>query len=253
LEPLQAILWDVDGTLAETERDGHLAAFNLAFEACGQPWRWDHARYGRLLEISGGRERVLYDMEQRAATPGRSGELQVLARAIHQKKNESYGQLMRAGLVRLREGVLDLMQQCRERGVLMGIATTSSRANVEALLRSNLGRQWQAWFAVVVCGEDVSAKKPHPEVYSRALESLRVPSSTVLAIEDSPSGVESALAAGVPVIVTRSAYFADAKFEGTLAVGPGLHDRRGWRPALPAGDQPGEGVGLDDIAAWRAW
>jgi HAD superfamily hydrolase (TIGR01509 family) len=253
LEPLQAILWDVDGTLAETERDGHLAAFNLAFEACGQPWRWDDARYGRLLEIAGGRERVLYDMEQRAATPERSSELQALARAIHQKKNEFYGQLMRAGLVRLREGVLNLMQQCRERGVRMGISTTSGRANVEALLRTNLGLQWQSWFAVVVCGEDVSVKKPHPEVYSRALESLRVAPSTVLAIEDSPSGVESARAAGVQVIVTRSAYFAEAPIEGALAVGPGLHDRTGWRPSLASGPAQCGTVDLDDIAAWRAW
>ena len=118
----------------------------------------------------------------------------------------------------------------------------------------HLGAQWQDWFSVLVCGEDVHRKKPDPEVYLSALRQFGVSPLEAVAIEDSPGGVEAARAAHVPVVVTRSAYFAKAAIEGATAIGPGLHDRRGWRPAL--GLQPADPVrttvGLDDIDGWCA-
>ena len=246
----RAILWDVDGTLAETERDGHRVAFNLAFEACGVPWRWDEAHYGRLLEVTGGRERLLHDMAGRDDAPAGIDRQEALARAVHARKNTIYAGLARGGGIPLRGGVLELMQQCRDGGRPMGITTTTSRANVAALLAGPLGAHWEEWFAVIVCGEDVSRKKPDPEVYDRALAALRIAGTDALAIEDSPAGVAAAHAAGLPVIVTRSRYFADAPIEGARAVGPGLHTRDGWRPALPGPGRPGATVGLDDIDAW---
>jgi HAD superfamily hydrolase (TIGR01509 family) len=248
---LKALLWDVDGTLAETERDGHLLAFNLAFEACGVPWRWSEAEYGQLLRITGGRERLIFDMGQRGDAPS-PAERDAVARAIHAKKNALYAELVASAGIALRGGVLALMQQCKERGVRMGIATTTSRANLDALLRAHLGTNWARDFAVTVCGEDVQRKKPDPEVYVKALAALAVGSLDVVAIEDAPGGVAAARAADIPVIVTRSAFFAQAPIEGAIAVGPGLHDRRGWRPALPATDGPAHCVDLDDIERWRA-
>jgi HAD superfamily hydrolase (TIGR01509 family) len=249
---LQALLWDVDGTLAETERDGHRVAFNIAFEAWGLPWHWDVAHYGRLLSITGGRERVLHDMTLRDDAPEAPEDREALARAIHSRKNEIYADLVRDGRIPLREGVLGLMQQCRARGVRMGIATTTSRSNVDALLRVHLGEHWTEWFPAIVCGEDVERKKPDPEVYVHALRALGIDATEAVAIEDSPNGVAAARAVDIPVIVTRSAYFADATIEGALAVGPALNERRGWSPALrmlAANDEP---VGLDDIEDWCA-
>lgn len=248
---LKALLWDVDGTLAETERDGHRVAFNRAFEACGLSWRWDEAHYGDLLRISGGRERLMFDMNRRADAPS-FAERDAVARELHAKKNEYYAESVNSRSIALRDGVFDLMQQCRERSVRMGITSTTSRSNLDALLRVHLGRRWTDWFSVTVCGEDVQRKKPDPEVYLKALHALAIGPLEAVAIEDAPGGVAAARAADIPVVVTRSAYFAQAPIEGAVAVGPGLHDRRGWRPALrvAAGDE--RGVSLDDIEGWCA-
>jgi len=132
----------------------------------------------------------------------------------------------------------------------MGITTTTSRANVDALLSVHLGARWRESFAVVVCGEDVERKKPDPEVYLSAVAALRVSPREALAIEDSPDGAAAARAAGVPVIVARSTYFAGTPIAAALAVGPGLDERQGWQPALrPNSDSPAR-VGLRDLEAW---
>ena len=248
---LKAVLWDVDGTLAETERDGHRIAFNLAFEALGLPWRWDESRYGELLRITGGLERLLHDMWARSDAPVLVGERMALARAVHAKKNAMYADLIRSARIPLRDGVQRLMQQCRERGVTMGITTTTGRSNVDALLAMHLGQHWTKWFSVLVCGEDVQRKKPDPEVYLRALRALGIGPLQAVAIEDSPGGVAAARAADIPVVVTRSVYFADATVEGAIAIGPGLQQRRGWNPALRVTDDH-DPVGLDDIEDWCA-
>ncbi len=247
---LAALLWDVDGTLAETERDGHRVAFNHAFESCGLPWRWDDRHYGELLRVSGGFERLMHDMADRADAPASPDERTALARAIHAKKNGYYAELVRDGAIALRQGVMALMRECREHGLAMGITTTTSWANVEALLSVHLGAHWREWFAVVVCGEDVERKKPDPQVYARAVAALGLSPQQALAIEDSPDGAAAASAAGVPVIVARSVYFADTHVEGALAVGPGLHQRQGWQPALRMRNGSPERVGLRDLEAW---
>jgi HAD superfamily hydrolase (TIGR01509 family) len=247
---IQALIWDVDGTLAESERDGHRVAFNIAFEALGLPWRWDEARYGALLKITGGRERLMHDMNTRDDAPTLADARENLARSLHKKKNEAYADLVRQGRIVFRDGVAELMRQCRSRGVRLGIATTTSRVNVQALMHSQLGADWASQFGTVVCGEDVRAKKPDPEVYLKALRELGVGPLQAVAIEDSPGGVAAARAADIPVIVTRSHYFADAPIDGAVAIGPGLHTRAGWRPGLrPTPGAPG-GVTLDDIDAW---
>jgi HAD superfamily hydrolase (TIGR01509 family) len=253
---LDLLLWDVDGVLAETELDGHRQAFNLAFEAIALPWRWSPARYGELLRVSGGRERLLADMATRADAPTLEAEREALAREVHARKNAFYAELVAAGGVPLRDGVLELMQECLARDVRMGIASTTSRSNVEVLLRIHLGTAWRELFAAVVCGEDVQLKKPDPEVYLHTLRLLGASPLRTLAIEDSPGGVAAARGAGIPVLVTRSACFSEAIMEDAIAIGPGLHDRGGWRPPSPfaavSGTLPRARVGLDDIEAWYA-
>jgi HAD superfamily hydrolase (TIGR01509 family) len=247
---MRALLWDVDGTIAETERDGHRVAFNLAFAEWNLPWRWDEARYGELLQVAGGRERLLHDMASRADAPERPEDRAVLARGIHARKNAIYAELVSGGRVPLRGGVRELMEECRAERLTMGIATTTSRANVDALLSGHLGPRWTEWFDAIVCGEDVERKKPDPAVFHVALQQLGIGSSEAVAIEDSPAGVAAARAAGVPVLVTRSSYFADAVIDGACAVGPGLERRRDWVPPSGSGEPEDGRVDLDDIRAW---
>lgn len=248
---IEALLWDVDGTLAETERDGHRVAFNRAFESMGLPWRWDVVRYGELLAVTGGRERLLCDMPSHPDAPALDAEREQLARELHRRKNGYYAEQVAAGLVPLRDGVAELIDEAAQRGLRQAITTTTSRANVQALLGRHLGRGWPARFVAVVCGEDVAAKKPDPEVFHRALQQLGIGPLEALALEDSPGGVAAARAADVPVVVTRSAYFAADAVEGVIAVGPGLHTRSGWRPHPADSAAPGR-ITLDDLADWHA-
>ena len=247
---MKALLWDVDGTLAETERDGHRVAFNLAFEALGLPWRWDADHYGRLLAVTGGRERLLHDMRTRPDAPALPQQREALAADLHRRKNAEYARLVEGGDMPLRGGVRALLDEAAQHGVRMAITTTTSRSNVQALLGAQLGPRWAERFDAVVCGEDVQRKKPDPEVFQLALQRLKIDPLQALAIEDSPGGVAAARAAHVPVLVTRSAYFERATLEGALAIGPGLDRRDGWRPALP---DHGEGrITLRDLRQWHA-
>ena len=252
MSPLQAVLWDVDGVIAESERDGHRVAFNQAFEAMGLGWRWDEAYYGDLLRIAGGRQRLLHDMTMRSDAPVTADERQALAQELHRRKNHHFADLVLGRGVPLRPGVRELMDECSVRGLRMGIVTTTSRVNVDALLQVHLGPRWPQRFATIVCGEDVARRKPDPEGYTRALHELSLSPLQAVALEDSPGGVAAARAADIPVVVPRSAYFVDASIEGAVAIGPGLHTREGWRPALrpdPAGDGP---VRVDDLQSWCA-
>jgi HAD superfamily hydrolase (TIGR01509 family) len=246
---LKALLWDVDGTLAETERDGHRVAFNQAFDALGVPWRWDEARYGELLAVTGGRERLLADMATRSDAPATAAEREALARELHALKNRRYAEFVHGGGLPLRPGVRELIEEAAAQGLRQAIATTTSRGNVEALLGVHLGPRWQAHFAAVVCGEDVQRKKPDPEVYRIALQALALPPLATLALEDSPGGVAAARAADVPVLVTRSFYFERSTLEGAVAIGPGLDRRGGWIPALAGAAGP---VTVDDLRGWHA-
>jgi HAD superfamily hydrolase (TIGR01509 family) len=252
---LSALLWDVDGTLAETERDGHRIAFNQAFEALGLPWRWDEAQYGELLEVTGGRERLLHDMQRRAEAPREPAERASLAARLHALKNECYARIVASGALPLRGGVVELMRDCARAGLSMGIVTTTSRVNVGALLAPHLGADWESTFAVVVTAEEAPHKKPDPEAYNLALERLELPPAAALAIEDSPAGVAAARSAGIPVIVTRSVYFASRPVPGAIATGPSLANRVGWQPPIDVvagAGAPTDRVDLEQIRRWHA-
>ncbi len=215
---LRALIWDVDGTVAETERDGHRLAFNEAFEALGLPWRWGVAEYGRLLQVAGGLERLRHDMASRPGAPADPAAREALARELHALKNRRYAALVGRGAIAARPGVLRLMAECGSQDVALALATTTSRGNVEALFSALMGRDWTRHFAAVVSAEDAPAKKPDPQAYDIALERLGLAPAQALALEDSPNGVRAARAAGIACGVTRSAYFADADFSGAAWV-----------------------------------
>jgi HAD superfamily hydrolase (TIGR01509 family) len=246
---LRAVLFDVDGTLAETERDGHRVAFNQAFEALALPWRWDEAAYGELLAVAGGRERLLHDLQRRSDAPVSAAGREALAAQLHRLKTDCYGRIVRQGALHLRPGIVALMADCEAAGVAMGIATTTTGANVDELLTYHLGAAWRARFATVVCAEEAPRKKPDPQVYQLALAALGEPARAVVAIEDSPAGVEAARRAGLGVIVTRSRYFPHGDYPAALSVGPSLGQPQGWQPAAREGT---ERIDLTQIALWQA-
>lgn len=229
--PLRALIWDVDGTVAETERDGHRVAFNQAFQAFGLPWRWDVAHYGELLRVAGGYERLLFDMQARADAPGPLAERSRLARALHQCKNRLYADLVAGGAIRARPGVHRLMHECLALGLAQAVATTTSRANVEALFTRLFGGQWRKGFGAVVCAEDAPEKKPHPQAYLLALGQLGITAADALALEDSPNGLMAASVAGVPTLVTPSEYFGGASFDGCAGLCDDLEGPLNWRGA----------------------
>lgn len=251
---LRALIWDVDGTLAETERDGHRRAFNAAFTELGLGWQWSVARYGELLTTAGGRERLLRDLATREDAPPPGPQRETLARELHARKNQHYAWLVRQGRIALRDGVRELMDEAQAAGLLQAIATTTSRANVQALLSAHLGARWEAGFDCIACAEDAPLKKPHPQVYRLALQRLGLRPHEALAIEDSPNGIQAAQAAGVPVLVTASVYFAQAAVAqgpGIVAAGAGLASPAGWtrRDGL---DAAGGRIGLPVLQRWHA-
>jgi len=247
---LRALLWDVDGTLAETERYGHLVAFNTAFAEAGLPYRWTAERYGELLRIAGGRERLEHDLALQPDGPKRPLELRHLAEQLHRAKNAAYERIVAAGAIPLRPGVIELLEDCAAAGLPMGIVTTTSGVNIDVLLRTRLGGDWRSRFAVVVGAEQAPLKKPDPQAYARALESLDLTARQAVAIEDAPAGVAAARAAGVPVVVQHSFFFPDIDDAGALAAGPSLAYGAGWRaPTDVAADTR---ISLDLLAAWHA-
>jgi HAD superfamily hydrolase (TIGR01509 family) len=235
---LRALLWDVDGTIAETEGHGHRVAFNLAFAEAGLGWRWDLPRYAALLEVSGGRERLLQDMAVRPDAPADPAAREALARELHRLKTAHYARIVAEGGIGARPGVLRVMAECAQAGIAQAIVTTTSRANVDALLPRLLGPGWRDRIAAIVCAEDAPLKKPHPQAYAVALARLGIGPAEALALEDSPNGLRAATAAGVPCCVTRSLYFRRAGFPGAALVCDDL-------------DGP-PAIGLRDLAAAHA-
>lgn len=198
---LKALLWDVDGTLAETERDGHRPAFNRAFTEAGLPLHWDAEAYGQWLAISGGAERIRAALEELEGTPPAAERVAALQAA----KQRHYGRLMAAGALRLRPGVAELIREAAAAGLRQVIVTTSGRTAVQALAQQLLGELAEA-FDFWVCGDDVARKKPDPEAYRQAHQRLGCAAAELVCLEDSPAGLAAAAAAGLPCLVTLSHY-----------------------------------------------
>jgi HAD superfamily hydrolase (TIGR01509 family) len=196
---LEAIFWDVDGTLAETELEGHRVAYNQALAEAGLPWRWDRSRYLNDLGLSGGRERMalfLTDLEGRPPS-------ETLLDALVAAKKRHYTELMRNGSIPLREGVARLIGAAAAAGLTQIIVTTSSRAAVEALMAGSLAEVAGA-FRGLISGDDVSRKKPDPQGYRLALARAGLDPQRVVVVEDSAQGLESARGAGLTTLVTLS-------------------------------------------------
>ncbi|MBR0992494.1 HAD family hydrolase [Bradyrhizobium japonicum] len=209
-----ALIFDVDGTLAETE-ELHRRAFNHAFAHHGLGWQWDRALYKDLLRVTGGKERMrAYHARLGGAAPLSDGDIAEL----HRIKTAHYAGLVESGCCPLRPGVIELLAAAQARGQRLAIATTTSHGNIDALLSQALGPGWAAGFDAIVAGDDVRHKKPAPDVYLETLARLKLGGADCVAIEDSANGLIAASRAGIPVLISRSMFFADDDFSAARCV-----------------------------------
>jgi HAD superfamily hydrolase (TIGR01509 family) len=241
---LEALIFDVDGTLADTE-SAHLAAFNHAFSVFGLDWHWDEALYTELLNISGGKERMLHYWQ--TVHPDLR-ELSSVARQetlnrLHELKTAAYESAVNDGAVTLRPGVLKLMDEAQGAGLQLAIATTTSPVNIAALLHHAMGPVWRLNFSVIGDAATAPIKKPHPQVYLQMLDALGLVPAQCLAFEDSSNGLLAATAAGLTTVITPTRYTEHHDFSGALQVLPDLGtvdlaQLRRWHQEDPGASKP---------------
>lgn len=217
MSKLQAIIFDVDGTLADTERLGHRVAFNLAFADKGLDWHWDEGLYAKLLAVTGGKERIQFYLKE-YLTEFPTENLEKFVVELHAKKTEFYVDLVRQGNLPLRDGARELIESARENNIRIAIATTTTPANVAALLESQLGVKSMGWFEVIAAGDVVKNKKPAPDIFLYALDKMGLDAKNCVALEDSRNGLLSATGAGLKTIVTSNGYTENEDFKEACLV-----------------------------------
>jgi HAD superfamily hydrolase (TIGR01509 family) len=222
---LQALIFDVDGTLADTEA-AHRAAFNLAFAEHGLDWHWDEALYTELLAISGGKERIqhYWNLVNPDAEVLRGESLRDTVDRLHERKTVAYEDAVNGGAIDMRPGVLRLMDEALSQGLRLAIATTTSPVNIAALLRRVLGSDWRSRFFAIGDAATAPIKKPHPQVYLQTLAALGVPARACIAFEDSSNGLRASTAAQLATVVTPTSYTQDHDFSAAMCVLADLAD-----------------------------
>lgn len=218
MSSLKALLFDVDGTLADTERDGHRVAFNRAFAEAGLDWDWSETLYGKLLAVTGGKERIRHYLDTYNTSFKRPLDLDDFIAGLHKAKTVHYVQMLSEGLIPLRPGVKRLINEARAAGLRLAVATTTTPENVSALLENALAPDAMSWFEVIAAGDVVPAKKPAPDIYSWAMERMALSPAECIAFEDSQNGIRSSRAAGLKTIIAVNGYTHDEDFTGAEIV-----------------------------------
>jgi HAD superfamily hydrolase (TIGR01509 family) len=218
---LEALIFDLDGTLADTE-ETHRQAFNAAFIEFALWWDWSPPLYARLLAVSGGKERLRHYIGTLRVPAAERERLLAIVPALHETKTRIYTELLVRGQRPFRPGVLPLLRAAKDAGLKLAIASTTTSANVDALLQANLGAARDIAFDVIACGDQVAVKKPAPDIYRLTLSSLRRPSEACIAFEDSLNGLRAAKAAGLATVVTPSRWTAEEDFSGADLLLPSL-------------------------------
>ncbi|MBL4615755.1 MAG: HAD hydrolase-like protein [Magnetovibrio sp.] len=231
---MKALIFDVDGTLADTE-DAHRKAFNDAFAESGFEWHWDRVLYKHLLKVTGGKQRIRFFLEEKHPDFLGRDDIDALILALHKSKTRFFVGRLKNGQVPLRPGIKELINEARSTGLTIAIATTTTPVNVETLLRVHLGNESLDWFACIGDGGVVPVLKPEPDVYNWVLEKLGLDAHQTLALEDSRNGLVACERAQVPCLVVTNDYTQGQDFGGCLAE---------W--------QSYEGVSLDQLKSVHA-
>ncbi|MFB2838985.1 HAD family hydrolase [Floridanema evergladense] len=212
---LQALIFDVDGTLADTERDGHRIAFNQAFAEQGFDWHWSESLYGELLTVAGGKERIQYYLKQHHPNFQPPSQWSEFLANLHKLKTKYYQELLKAAAIPLRPGVKRLIKEAKEQGLRLAIATTSALPNATALLEQTLNPDW---FEIIAAGDIVPAKKPAPDIYNYVLEKMGLTANECLVFEDSNHGLQAAFGADLKTIITVNDYTKNQDFSPACLV-----------------------------------
>jgi HAD superfamily hydrolase (TIGR01509 family) len=213
----KALIFDVDGTLADTE-DAHRIAFNKAFAENNLDWKWDVALYDKLLKVTGGKERIKYFVNDFLKDYPKPGDFDQFVKHLHKVKTQHYTAMLANGDIPLRPGIEQLINEMRANNIKLAIATTTSPENVSGLLEVGLGKDWQSYFASVGCGDIVPHKKPSPDIYNWVLNELKLDASECIALEDSENGLKAGLAAGIRTFITTNYYTHSQNFSGAAGV-----------------------------------
>ena len=230
---IEALIFDVDGTMADTE-EAHRVAFNLAFDRQRLGWNWTRTEYRELLAVTGGKERIAHYIESLPISAGLRRRLLERVPEIHADKTKLYSSAVRDGGVPLRDGIARLLDEALDAGCRLAIASTTTAVNVDALLHAAFGTRGLEMFAVIACGDQVRAKKPAPDIYRLALQTLGIGAESAVAFEDSPNGLRAASSAGLWTVVTPTYWTEGADFSAAGLVLPRLGD-----PAQPLHAEPG--------------
>jgi HAD superfamily hydrolase (TIGR01509 family) len=231
---MKALIFDCDGVLADTERDGHRVAFNRAFARKGVDAEWDVATYGELLKVAGGKERMRAFFDAHGWPPGVSDNDQYILE-LHKLKTDLYMQIIESGQLPPRPGVLRLVDEAIADDVTLAVCSTSNERAVNTVVERLLGTERKAKFAAILAGDVVSRKKPDPEIYDLAKQRLGLPGDRCVVVEDSRNGLLAAKAAGMYCVVTTNGYTASEDFSGADAV------------VAELGDPPNVQVTLNDL------
>ncbi|CAH9018277.1 HAD family hydrolase [Candidatus Nitrosacidococcus sp. I8] len=215
---LRGLIFDVDGTLAETEREGHRVAFNQAFKESGLDWYWGTRLYGTLLRISGGKERILHYVNQYQPNFIPPIAIDEFITQLHQIKNQYYLQLLKEGKIPFRPGIARLISETKTKGLKLGIATTTTEENVIGLLQAHFGDEGPKWFDCIAAGDMVRNKKPASDIYYYCLQKLGLNANQCIAFEDSENGVKAAIGAQIKTIVTVNDYTKNENFSGATLI-----------------------------------
>jgi HAD superfamily hydrolase (TIGR01509 family) len=245
---LKAIIFDVDGTLADTE-ELHRQAFNATFTDFDFGWHWSPKVYADLLAISGGKERLAFFAKNNPVkSPGVDFSPSLIAK-IHAAKSVHYKRILAKKGLHLRPGVRRLIAEARREGILLAIATCSSVANVSALLDANLAGDWRNWFTVLATADVVPDKKPSPAVYRYALQRLGIKANQCIAIEDTQNGAAAAEAAGIACVVTTNHFTQRHAFDDAALVVEHLGEPT-MRMTVTAGESYGKDFVDVDLLRW---
>ena len=256
---VSALVFDCDGVLADTERYGHLPAFNQTFREFGLPVQWSEEEYGRRLAIGGGKERMasLLTPEFVAAAglpTDPDGQAAEIAK-WHKRKTAIYTEMVAAGRLPPRPGIARLIAAAQDAGWKLGVASTSAEAAVHAILEYAVGAERAARFDVFLAGDCVPRKKPAPDIYLLAVEKLGLDPASVLAVEDSRNGLLAATSAGLRCLMTVNGYTKEEDSSEAILVVSSLGDPDGEAASVIANRsaaRPGRYLTLADLAACLA-